>query len=86
MMKPDEGRVWMKPFPKDYPYPCVSAVILKIVGDVHDVILIKKNIPPFKGKYAFPGGQVEYHGEHPRDPVVSMQKLILDQTGLEVYV
>jgi len=81
---PNEGRVWMTPCPKVKKQinPCVHALILKRVGKTHQVVLVKRKTEPFKGKFTFPGGNVNYK----EVPVVSLQKLILEQTGFSCFV
>jgi 8-oxo-dGTP diphosphatase len=46
------------------------------------VLLVKRNFPPFRGKYAIPGGIVEY-GETVEAAVV---REVREETGLEVEV
>jgi 8-oxo-dGTP diphosphatase len=48
-----------------YPYPraslTVDAVIFKRFEDNYQVLLIERDNPPFKGKWALPGGFLDMH-------------------------
>lgn len=53
-----------------------------IIFKDHKVLLIKRKNPPFKGKWALPGGFVEYN-EKTEDAVV---REIFEETGLKTRV
>lgn len=48
----------------------------------NEILLIKRNNDPFKGKWALPGGYVEY-GEKVEDAVV---REILEETGIKTKI
>ncbi len=60
LMRPDDGRVWMKPKPKVTANPYVAAIIIKIVEEKYQVLLVKRKLAPYKGKLACPGGYVKH--------------------------
>ena len=64
--------------PEKFPMLTVDAVILRD----NSVVLIRRGNPPFKGKWALPGGFVEYK-ERVEDAVVREAK---EETGLDITV
>ena len=48
----------------------------------NEILLIKRNNDPFKGKWALPGGYVEY-GEKVEDAVV---REVLEETGIKTKI
>ncbi|MEA3254301.1 MAG: NUDIX hydrolase [Candidatus Altiarchaeota archaeon] len=62
--------------PEKFPMLTVDAVILRD----NSVVLIRRGNPPFKEKWALPGGFVEY-GERVEDAVVREAK---EETGLDI--
>jgi len=46
------------------------------------ILLIKRNIDPYKGKWALPGGHIEY-GERVEDGVI---REVLEETGLSAEI
>ena len=59
------------------PSLAVDAICLRSEGS--EVLLIKRGRTPWKGKFAFPGGFVDY-GE---DPEIAVLRELLEETGIE---
>jgi len=66
-------------FKKDHIVTAVVGVILNSDGDV---LLTKRNIPPFQGEWVMPGGKINL-GE----PIsIALQREVMEEVGLEVDV
>ncbi len=66
-------------FKKDHVVTSVVAVIINLAGEV---LLTKRNIPPFLGQWVMPGGKIDL-GE----PIIrAVQREVLEEVGLEVEV
>jgi 8-oxo-dGTP diphosphatase len=66
-------------FKKDHVITSVVAVILNSDGEV---LLTKRNIPPFQGEWVMPGGKINL-GE----PIsIALQREVMEEVGLEVAV
>jgi mutator protein MutT len=61
-------------------YPHVAASACAIIINDKKVLLVKRNREPYKGKWMFPAGFVDY-GEHPKDTLVREVK---EEVGLKV--
>ncbi len=59
------------------PSLAVDAICLR--RDLGEVLLIRRGLPPWKGKLAFPGGFVDY-GENPETAAL---RELLEETGVE---
>ena len=59
------------------PSLAVDAICLRSGGS--EVLLIKRGRTPWKGKFAFPGGFVDY-GE---DPEIAVLRELLEETGID---
>ncbi len=59
------------------PSLAVDAICLRAGGS--EILLIKRGRTPWKGKFAFPGGFVDY-GE---DPEIAVLRELLEETGIE---
>ena len=59
------------------PSLAVDAICLRAGGS--EILLIKRGRTPWKGKFSFPGGFVDY-GE---DPEVAVLRELLEETGIE---
>ena len=55
----------------------MDAICLRAGGS--EILLIKRGRTPWKGKFAFPGGFVDY-GE---DPEIAVLRELLEETGIE---
>ena len=64
-------------FKKDHVVTSVVAVIINFAGEV---LLTKRNIPPFLGEWVMPGGKIDL-GEQ---IVRAIQREVLEEVGLEV--
>jgi 8-oxo-dGTP diphosphatase len=66
-------------FKKDYVVTSVVAVIINFAGEV---LLTKRNIPPFLGQWVMPGGKIDL-GE----PIIkAVKREVFEEVGLEVEV
>lgn len=63
-----------------YKYPSLAsdALVLRRKGDKVDILLIKRGREPFKGKFAFPGGFVDYN----EDPIHGCLRELKEETSL----
>lgn len=63
-----------------YKYPSLAsdAIVLRKKNDRIDILLIKRGREPFKGKYAFPGGFVDYN----EDPIEGCLRELKEETNL----
>lgn len=68
----------MKPFPK----PIHTSVVAVILDEKKRVLLTQRNIPPFKGKWALPGGKIG-HGEA---ITAALQREVEEEVGLKIQV
>ncbi len=68
----------MKPLPK----PIHTSVVAVILDEKKRVLLTQRNIPPFKGKWALPGGKIS-HGEA---ITVALQREVEEEVGLKIQV
>ena len=60
----------------------VTSVVAVIVNSDHQVLLTKRNIPPFQGEWVMPGGKIDL-GE----PIVqALVREVREEVGLEVEV
>ena len=66
----------------DFPKPSVTVdvVIMTLRGEELHVLLVKRDVAPYKGRWAIPGGFVDY-GETAEDAAV---REALEETGLAV--
>ena len=64
------------PWPK--PSLAVDAVVTRKNGNEVEALLIRRGNPPWKGRWAFPGGFVEL-GENPSDAVL---RELMEETGM----
>ena len=60
------------------PSLAVDAVVLRDIGVVTEVLLIRRKYPPWQGKFAFPGGFVDYD----EDPVDAVLRELLEEAGV----
>jgi 8-oxo-dGTP diphosphatase len=66
-------------FKKDH---IITSVVAVILNDDGEVLLTKRNIPPFQGEWVMPGGKINL-GE----PIISaLQREVREEVGLEVAV
>ncbi|MBS3784684.1 MAG: NUDIX hydrolase [Anaerolineae bacterium] len=65
---------------QDYPHPALTAdvVLFAVEEGCLQVLLIRRDGPPFEGHWAFPGGFVDV-GEPPRD---AAQRELEEETGI----
>jgi 8-oxo-dGTP diphosphatase len=60
----------------------VTSVVAVIVDDQDQVLLTKRNVPPFQGEWVMPGGKIDL-GE----PIVeALKREVYEEVGLEVEV
>jgi len=60
----------------------VTSVVAVIINSDGEVLLTKRNIPPFQGEWVMPGGRIDL-GE----PIVkALQREVMEEVGLEVEV
>jgi 8-oxo-dGTP diphosphatase len=60
----------------------VTSVVAVIVDEDGQVLLTKRNVPPFKGEWVMPGGKIDL-GE----PIVqALKREVWEEVGLEVEV
>lgn len=60
----------------------VTSVVAVIINDVGEVLLTKRNIPPFKGDWVMPGGKINL-GEQ---IVRALKREVMEEVGLAVEV
>ena len=60
------------------PSLAVDAVVLRDIGVVTEVLLIRRKYPPWQGKFAFPGGFVDYD----EDPVDAVLRELVEEAGV----
>ena len=66
-------------FKKDH---IVTSVVAVILNDDQEVLLTKRNVPPFQGGWVMPGGKIDL-GE----PIVkAIQREVMEEVGLQVEV
>ncbi len=66
-------------FKKDH---IVTSVVAVIINDDQEVLLTKRNVPPFQGEWVMPGGKIDL-GE----PIVkAIQREVMEEVGLQVEV
>jgi 8-oxo-dGTP diphosphatase len=66
-------------FKKDH---VITSVVAVIVNSDGEVLLTKRNIPPFQGEWVMPGGKIDL-GE----PIIkALQREVREEVGLEVAV
>jgi len=66
-------------FKKDH---IVTSVVAVILNELNEVLLTKRNIPPFQGEWVMPGGKIDL-GE----PIKSaIEREVMEEVGLEVEV
>ncbi|MAH98727.1 MAG: hypothetical protein CMA12_05205 [Euryarchaeota archaeon] len=61
------------------PSLAVDAVVLRDIGGMTEVLLIRRKYPPWQGKLAFPGGFVDYD----EDPVDAVLRELFEEAGVE---
>lgn len=66
-------------FKKDH---VVTSVVAVIVNDAGEVLLTRRNIPPFLGEWVMPGGKIDL-GEQ---IVQAVEREVLEEVGLTVEV
>src|SRR5512136_2866951 len=60
----------------------VTSVVAVIVDSEDQVLLTKRNVPPFKGEWVMPGGKIDL-GE----PIVkALQREVMEEVGMRVEV
>lgn len=66
-------------FKKDH---IVTSVVAVIINDDREVLLTKRNIPPFQGEWVMPGGKIDL-GE----PIIkAIEREVMEEVGLQVEV
>lgn len=66
-------------FKKDH---IVTSVVAVIINDDQEVLLTKRNIPPFQGEWVMPGGKIDL-GE----PIIkAIEREVMEEVGLQVEV
>jgi 8-oxo-dGTP diphosphatase len=66
-------------FKKDH---IVTSVVAVIVNGDKEVLLTRRNVPPFKGEWVMPGGKIDL-GE----PIAAaLKREVMEEVGLEVEV
>ena len=66
-------------FKKDH---IITSVVAIIVNSDGEVLLTKRNVPPFQGEWVMPGGKIDL-GE----PIIkALQREVMEEVGLEVAV
>lgn len=61
------------------PSLAVDAVAIRNISGKKEVLLIRRGRSPWKGKFAFPGGFVDYS----EDPEYAVLRELLEETGLK---
>lgn len=66
-------------FKKDH---IVTSVVAVIINDDQEVLLTKRNVPPFQGEWVMPGGKIDL-GE----PIIrAIEREVMEEVGLQVEV
>lgn len=66
-------------FKKDH---VITSVVAVIINDDGNVLLTKRNVPPFRGEWVMPGGKIDV-GE----PIIkALQREVYEEVGLQVEV
>lgn len=66
-------------FKKDH---IVTSVVAVILNDDREVLLTKRNVPPFQGEWVMPGGKIDL-GE----PIIkAIEREVMEEVGLQVEV
>jgi len=60
----------------------VTSVVAVIINEAGEILLTKRNIPPFQGEWVMPGGKIDL-GE---SIVGAIKREVLEEVGLEVEV
>jgi 8-oxo-dGTP diphosphatase len=71
-----------KPKPKFKKDHVVTSVVAVIINDADEVLLTRRNIPPFQGDWVMPGGKIDL-GEQ---IVRAIQREVMEEVGLAVEV
>lgn len=71
-----------KPRPKFKKDHVVTSVVAVIINDAGEVLLTKRNIPPFQGDWVMPGGKIDL-GEQ---IVRALKREVMEEVGLAVEV
>jgi 8-oxo-dGTP diphosphatase len=66
-------------FKKDH---IVTSVVAVILNERNEVLLTRRNIPPFQGEWVMPGGKIDL-GEPIKEAI---QREVMEEVGLEVEV
>lgn len=66
-------------FKKDH---VVTSVVAVIINDAGEVLLTRRNIPPFEGDWVMPGGKIDL-GEQ---IVRALKREVMEEVGLKVEV
>jgi 8-oxo-dGTP diphosphatase len=70
--------MFVRPMARHYRNPALSVDAVWIRGG--SVLLVRRGRPPFKGRWAFPGGFVEYY----ETVEEAIQREVREETGLEI--
>jgi len=71
-----------KPKPKFKKDHVITSVVAVIINDLGQVLLTRRNIPPFLGEWVMPGGKIDL-GEQ---IVCAIQREVMEEVGLVVEV
>jgi 8-oxo-dGTP diphosphatase len=64
-----------------YPYPMQSVTADAVVFCRDEVLLIKRNIEPFKGQWALPGGHFDQEDQNTK---ITADRELKEETGIDV--
>lgn len=70
---------YFKIMQKSFPFSCIDIIVLNAKNEF---LLIKRNIPPYKGKWCLPGGIIKYREKMEN----ALNRIVKDELGITVKI